>query len=187
MAAQRLSMRKLREILHLSSLGLSRRAIGRSLNVSHNTAGTYLDRAALAGVGWPKCAALDDAALEAQVFPPDSTAAPRPMPDWAAYQRELHRKGVRDSKPGCCMGAGRARGAQDSPRLLGAGCAHHHGAGSREEAGKQEDRRRHAAYSSKCAGALRARSRSGFGVQGGRRRLYIRLGYTACRQAERFP
>lgn len=94
MAAERLSMRKLREILRLSTLGLSRRAIGRSLNISHNTVGTYLDRAALAGVRWPECAALDDAALEAQVFPPDSTAAPRPMPDWAALQRELRRKGV---------------------------------------------------------------------------------------------
>ena len=52
MAAERLSMRKLREILRLAALGQSRRAIGRSLNISHNTVGTYLDRALTAGVSW---------------------------------------------------------------------------------------------------------------------------------------
>ena len=94
MAAERLSMRKLREILRLAALGQSRRAIGRSLNISHNTVGTYLDRALTAGVSWPACASLDDAALDALLNPPDPGAAPRPLPDWPTVHQELQRKGV---------------------------------------------------------------------------------------------
>jgi transposase len=94
MAAERLSMRKLREVLRLAALGQSRRAIGRSLNLSHNTVGTYLDRATTAGVSWPACATLDDAALAAQLCPPDPGAAPRPVPDWPTVHHELQRKGV---------------------------------------------------------------------------------------------
>ena len=51
--------------------------MGRSLNISHNTVGTYLDRAAAADIRWPACANLDDATLEAQRCPPDPGAVPR--------------------------------------------------------------------------------------------------------------
>jgi len=94
MAAERLSMRKLREVLRLAALGLSRRAIGRSLNLSHNTVGLYLDRATTAGVRWSDCASLDDAALEARLCPPAPVAVPRPLPDWPIIHQELRRKGV---------------------------------------------------------------------------------------------
>ena len=95
MAADRLSMRKLREILRLSSLGHSRRAIGRSLNISHVTVGTYLDRAAIAGVDWPACTSLDDATLETKLVPPGpGPTSERPIPNWAEVHRELQRKGV---------------------------------------------------------------------------------------------
>ncbi len=63
MVAERLSMRKLREVLRLSALDHSKRAIGRSLKISHNTAALYLRRAAEAGVSWPACDRLDDATL----------------------------------------------------------------------------------------------------------------------------
>ncbi len=94
MAADRLSMRKLREVLRLAATGLSRRAIGRSLNISHNTVGLYLDRATLAGVQWPDCARLDDAALSAQLVPPEPLTIPKLLPDWPTLHQELRRKGV---------------------------------------------------------------------------------------------
>lgn len=94
MAAERLSMRKLREVLRLAALGLSRRAIGRSLNISHNTVAMYVDRAHMASVSWADCARLDDVTLEAQLFPSNPHAVPRPVPDWPAMHQELRRKGV---------------------------------------------------------------------------------------------
>lgn len=69
MAAERLSMRKLREVLRLHALGHSRRAIGRSVQISHNTAALYLRRAEQVGVSWPACEALDDDALAARLIP----------------------------------------------------------------------------------------------------------------------
>jgi len=50
MAAERLSVRKIREVLRLSAKGLTHREIGRSLSISHNTAAEYLRRAANAGI-----------------------------------------------------------------------------------------------------------------------------------------
>ena len=50
MAAERLSVRKIREVLRLSAKGLTHRQIGRSLSISHNTAAGYLRRAAEAGL-----------------------------------------------------------------------------------------------------------------------------------------
>jgi hypothetical protein len=50
MAAERLSVRKIREVLRLNALGLGRRDIGRSVNISHNTAGLYISRAQEVGL-----------------------------------------------------------------------------------------------------------------------------------------
>lgn len=50
MAAKRLSVRKVREVLRLAAAGLSRRQIGQSLRISHNTAGHYLRQARAAGL-----------------------------------------------------------------------------------------------------------------------------------------
>jgi transposase len=95
MAAERLSMRKLREVLRLAALGHSKRAIGRSLQISHNTAALYLRRAVEAGVTWPSCEALDDATLESLLVPPPpEPGRGRPLPDWAVVHKELRRKAV---------------------------------------------------------------------------------------------
>lgn len=68
MAAERLSVRKVREVLRFHAPGLSRRDIGRSVGVSHNTAELYIDRAAVAGVSPAAVEALDDTQLEALLF-----------------------------------------------------------------------------------------------------------------------
>jgi hypothetical protein len=99
MAAERLSVRKIREVLRLHALGLSRRDIGRSAGISHNTAGLYICRAAEAGLTPAAMEALDDAELEARLLPALPSGRPRPVPEWPAVHRELGRKGARSS---CC-------------------------------------------------------------------------------------
>lgn len=95
MAAERLSMRKIKEVLRLRALGQSPKAIAQSLGVGQNTVRRYVRRADEAELGWPLPPDLGDAALEALLFPPPPTAGvARPVPDWAEVQRELRRKGV---------------------------------------------------------------------------------------------
>ena len=65
MPTERLSMRKIRDVLRLKlEDGLSERMIARSLSLSNGSVNSYLQRARLAGLGWPLSDALDDAALE---------------------------------------------------------------------------------------------------------------------------
>ena len=87
MAATRLLMRKLRDILRLKyEAGLSHRAIARACSTGVSTVSVHLQRAIAAGVRWPLPADLDDAALEARLFasPGVIPAGPRPLPDWRA-------------------------------------------------------------------------------------------------------
>lgn len=97
MVQTRVSMRKIREVLRLThERGHSRRQIGRSLGLAHSTVGRYLRLAEAAGLGWPLPEELDDAALEARLFPPaPSQGTPRPVPDWRRIYEELaSHKGV---------------------------------------------------------------------------------------------
>ena len=94
MPSERLSMRKIREVLRLRfAQGLSQRAIGTSLRLSTGAVNGYLSRARLVGLDWPLPDALSDAELEALLYPPspDVAAEQRPMPDWAVVHRELRR------------------------------------------------------------------------------------------------
>ena len=97
MARKRLSMRKIRDVLRLKySLGRSNREIGAILRISHSTVGSYVRRAREAGVSCPLPDDLDDARLEAALYPPTAPSrVRRPEPDWARVHRELARhKGV---------------------------------------------------------------------------------------------
>jgi transposase len=97
MPGERLSMRKIREVLRLR-LGhqLSQRAVADSLRMSVGAVNGYLSRARRAGLGWPLPDDLDDERLERLLFPPppDVPAERRPMPDWAEVHRELRRPNV---------------------------------------------------------------------------------------------
>jgi len=62
-------MRKIREALRLKAAGLTQREIAASVGVGRSTAGEYLERAKRAGLGWPLPDDLDDAVLEARLFP----------------------------------------------------------------------------------------------------------------------
>jgi transposase len=97
MPAERLSMRKIRELLRLRFENrLPQRAIAESLGLSQSAISTYLSRARAAGVFWPVPEELDDAQLEALLFPPPpgTPADQRPTPDWAWVHRELRRPNV---------------------------------------------------------------------------------------------
>jgi len=96
MAAERLSMRKLRELFRLRfEAKLTTRSIAASLGIGNGTVCDYLGRARVAKLPWPLPPELDDdAALTALLFPEDAKAqAERPEPDWARVHAELKRKG----------------------------------------------------------------------------------------------
>jgi transposase len=97
MAATRLLMRRLRELLRLKyDTGLSHRAIAQACGMGLGTVTTYLQRAAAAGLAWPLPEDLDDAALEARLFarPAISPAHDRVMPEWTQLHQELKKPGV---------------------------------------------------------------------------------------------
>jgi transposase len=96
MANNRLSMRNIIEILRLHHGGdRSHREIARVVDVSRTTVGEILRRAKLAGVTYPLSIGLDEATLEARLFPPTPPSRHvRPLPDWPVVHRELGRKGV---------------------------------------------------------------------------------------------
>ena len=93
MPTERLSMRRIRELLRLRfEVGLSTRLIATSLGISKGAVGDYLQRVQVAGLGWPLPEDLDDTVLERRLFPgPPPSKAPRAEPDWAAVDRELRR------------------------------------------------------------------------------------------------
>ena len=96
MANNRLSMRKITEVLRLYfEHGRSKREIARIIGASPSTFTDYLSRAKLAGLSYPLPPELDDAALARRLFPPsEPSAVQRPPADWAAVHAGLRRKGV---------------------------------------------------------------------------------------------
>ena len=92
MAAKRLPMRKIRDILKLKhELGLAHRSIARALHVSIGTVSEYLAKAKEMGVSWPLPEEVDDAQLEARLFPCPANGQPRRSPEFAYIHEELKR------------------------------------------------------------------------------------------------
>jgi hypothetical protein len=90
-----MTMHKAREILRLKwGQGLSNRQVGRSVKASPATVSSCLLRAKAAGLSWPLPEAVDDAALEALLYPRKGSRKGRPQPDLKHIYRELKRKGV---------------------------------------------------------------------------------------------
>ncbi len=97
MPGERLSMRKIREVLRLRlDHGLPQRAVAQSLGLSQGAVHGYVARARRAGLSWPLPETLDDSQLEALLYPPPPAVATeqRPVPDWAEVHRELRRPNV---------------------------------------------------------------------------------------------
>jgi transposase len=97
MPAERLPMRKVREVLRLKyACGASARVIAQSVGIGRSAVAEYIRRAAVIGVTWPIPAELDDAALERKLFAPAGYNPPRskPLPDFGHVHAELRRRGV---------------------------------------------------------------------------------------------
>ena len=93
MPTERLSMRKLRELLRLRfELGLSQDQIARSCSISQASVSNCLKRARAAGLSWPLAEGWDEARLEEALYGhplgrPAKTQ--RPAPDFARIHQEL--------------------------------------------------------------------------------------------------
>src|SRR5215472_18288987 len=97
MPAERMPMRRVRDVLRLRSAGVGLNEIARRVGVAPSTVRLTLQRLATAGLDWPLPAELTDAVLEARLF---SAAGSKQghrrhsEPDWAEVHRELNRKHV---------------------------------------------------------------------------------------------
>ena len=96
MPRPRVDMRKIRDVLRLSlGEGLSQRLTSVGSGVAQTTVHDYLAWAAAAGLKWPLPEDLDDAGLEALLYPPVlPTGTPRPQPDFQKVHAELWKKSV---------------------------------------------------------------------------------------------
>lgn len=95
MPAERLPMRKIKEILRLKwGCGFGDRQVARSCGIARSTVGEYLRRAQKAGLSWPLPDELTETRIEQLLFPPPSVIASedRPLPIWADVHHELRRK-----------------------------------------------------------------------------------------------
>ena len=90
-------MRHVREVVRLTTAGVSGNEIARRLNLAPSTVRLTLQRLAMAGLGWPLPAEMPDAVLEARLFTAVGTKQGHRRhaePDWAEVHRELKRKHV---------------------------------------------------------------------------------------------
>src|ERR1700724_283287 len=97
MPTQRLSMRRIREVLRLRYQGLTERVIARTLGVSNGVVNGYVRRARRAGLAWPLPESIDDEGLELLLFPAPLAASQsdrRAAPDWIYVEKELRRRSV---------------------------------------------------------------------------------------------
>jgi len=97
MTQEKLSVRKIREILRLKyEAGLSNRAIARACCISNSTVGDYVVRAKRAELSWPLAEEQTEEELYQLLFPEVKRPkmVERPMPNWETVHLELARQGV---------------------------------------------------------------------------------------------
>ena len=97
MAAERVSMRGVREILRLSFAGVSGHQTARRMGVAPSTVRQTLARFAAAGLTWPLAEEVSDDQLEQLLYKNAGSKQGfrrQVEPDWAAVHRELKRKHV---------------------------------------------------------------------------------------------
>ena len=96
MAQERISMRKIREILLLRhEQGLSLRTIATSLNIGSSTVGDCLSRIRALGLTWQEVAIFSEEELESALYPKkDGRKETDDHPNWSVVHSELRRKGV---------------------------------------------------------------------------------------------
>ncbi|MDP2856881.1 MAG: IS21 family transposase [Bacillota bacterium] len=83
-----------REILRLSSQGISQRGIASSCRCSRNTVVRVLERAQMQGVRWPLKDGVNNGDLQQMLFPDQPSLALRKRPDYEQVHRDLAKSGV---------------------------------------------------------------------------------------------
>ena len=97
MPAERLTMRKIREVFRLKfDCEISNRQIAISCNIARSTVAEYLFRFKQAALSWPLPPDIDDNQLEQLLYPrlPAVPADQRPLPDWPYIHQQLRHKSV---------------------------------------------------------------------------------------------
>ncbi|MEO8409581.1 MAG: IS21 family transposase [Propionivibrio sp.] len=97
MPAERLSMKKIRDVLRLTfELGMSRRKVSLATGIGRTAVTDTVQRAGAAGLSWPLPDELDDDALERRLYAPVMAAegAASVEPDWTVIHAEMKRRGV---------------------------------------------------------------------------------------------
>src|SRR6266403_1180750 len=97
MPAERTTMRHVREVLRLTTVGVGLNEIARRVGVAPSTVRLTLKRLARAGLSWPLPGEMTDTALETALFAAAGTKQGHRRhvePDWAEIHRELKRKHV---------------------------------------------------------------------------------------------
>jgi DNA-binding Lrp family transcriptional regulator len=93
--AQRIAMRRIREVLRLKQeCELSYGQIAQALRISKGTVANYLSLAEAAGISHSVALGLDDATLLGRLYPKRYVYHQFALPDFAQVHRELKRKGV---------------------------------------------------------------------------------------------
>jgi len=88
-------MRKITEVLRLKfDAKLSHTKIARAVGLSKGAVNKYVSLAQARGLSWPLPEGMDEAALEARLYPPRTQAHGYLEPDYAKLHTELKRKGV---------------------------------------------------------------------------------------------
>ena len=92
---RRMDMHNVREVLRLVNEGkLSTRQIARSCQCSPTTVAAIAERYQSQHLDWPMISQMDDAELEAKLYPQEVNSSKKPLPDYEYIHKELMRKGV---------------------------------------------------------------------------------------------
>jgi len=96
MAKERLTVRKIKDILRLSAAGVSKSKIQAITNISRKTIREYLHQAECAQVKLADIADLSDLEVYRKLFPETTVAKTelKPQPDWKYIQQEMKKKHV---------------------------------------------------------------------------------------------
>jgi hypothetical protein len=96
-AKRELTMRQIRQLIHLDHEGVGAREIGRRLGLARSTVQDNLQRVRSAGLTWPLAPEMTDEALEQKLFRRSGVKPglrQQTEPDWASLAREMKRPGV---------------------------------------------------------------------------------------------
>jgi hypothetical protein len=94
MPTEKLSMRKIKEVLRLHYENVSNREIARRLRIGAGSVSRYLARAQAAKMLWPLSDDWTDEKIYSSLFPSTSKNPTHPLPDFGTIHTELKRKGV---------------------------------------------------------------------------------------------